>query len=120
MATASPEQDFPPLLPAEAAFDFSSPPIAIKVGSPNPQMFYVDESVLRKSSKFFDAALKKEWKEGQQRTVDLPECDPEGFKVYINWLHSGKIYAKLECDEDSDRCYDLLTKAKRRGGIRRF
>ena len=43
------------------------------------QEFYVHESLLRANSRFFDNALKKEWKEGQEAAVDLPVHDPDLF-----------------------------------------
>lgn len=71
---------------------FSIAPIIVNVGASPSQRFYVTESIIRNSSKFFDAALKKEWKEGQERTINLPEIRPEVFNVYLNWLVTGKLH----------------------------
>ncbi|CAK1363182.1 hypothetical protein CB0940_04707 [Cercospora beticola] len=87
LKSASPEL---PL--ASAAIDFSAAPVIVNVGSDESQRFYVNETVLRRSSKFFNAALGKEWKERQERTINLPEGSPAAFNTYLNWLTSGKLY----------------------------
>lgn len=37
-------------------------------------------------------ALRGEWKEAQERTIPLPEDDPEVFSVYQQWLYGGRIH----------------------------
>lgn len=79
-----------------ATRSYSIAPIVVEVGQP-AELFYLSESKLRSSSDFFDTALKKEWQEGQERRVQLPDEDPEIFNVYANWVMSGKLYTE---DED--------------------
>ena len=50
--------------------------------------------MLRKASKFFDAALKKEWKEGEKRIVTLPDDNPDSVYAYIQWLYGRKLFVK--------------------------
>lgn len=56
--------------------------------------FSVHEVVLKETSGFFQAAVKKEWKEGSQRIIDMPEDTPEVVSVYVDWLYSDRIYPK--------------------------
>ncbi|KAJ4365564.1 hypothetical protein N0V83_008184 [Neocucurbitaria cava] len=51
--------------------------------------FPVHEALLRKSSLFFDNAMKPEWAASKldPRDVDLTDEDPEVFKVYLHWLY---------------------------------
>lgn len=44
-----------------------------------------------KSSDFFVAALKKEWKEGQGRVVRLPEANKKAFSLYTQWLYTDSV-----------------------------
>lgn len=55
------------------------------------EVFLVHDFLLKQTSKFFQTALKAEWKEGQEKKVDLPEDKPEAFGVYTEWLLHGKI-----------------------------
>jgi hypothetical protein len=48
------------------------------------------------SSEFFQAALKKEWVEGQKRIVKLPEEKPETMTFYLDFLYGkGQVYYVL-------------------------
>ncbi|KAF2217467.1 hypothetical protein CERZMDRAFT_80217 [Cercospora zeae-maydis SCOH1-5] len=90
MSTPSPIWTKAPL--ASAAHDFSSLPIAVHVGQRPYTTFYVNESTIRASSRFFEKALDKERKEGRAREVVLPAYDPGAFNIYLNWLTTGKLY----------------------------
>ena len=91
---------------------FSSVPVLVTVGEAK-QHFYVHEPLLRASSQFFDAALNKQWQEGQTRVVDLPESDPETFKIYANWLYSGTLLVddELAVPAAEKDIWDLMVKA---------
>lgn len=54
----------------------------------------VHEQVLCERSPFFAAAFDKEWKEGQERTIPLPDDDPEAFALYLQWIYRGKIFSR--------------------------
>lgn len=77
---------------------FAAPFIKVKVGSPHTT-FHVHENIISDASEFFAKALKKEWLEGRERTVELPEQNAESFNVYLNWLYCRRIYLNAE-DED--------------------
>ena len=68
---------------------FSGPNILVKVGA-SRHNYNVNEG-LRRSSGFFDTALKQEWREGQECVIELPKDDPESFNAYINWLCSRHV-----------------------------
>jgi len=74
-----------------------APPVKISVG-PDKAVFYVDHSALVDQKGFFEAALKKEWKEGQERLIELPEDDPHVFGIYARWLYTDWI----SCASDAD------------------
>ncbi|KAK5742356.1 hypothetical protein LTR17_003368 [Elasticomyces elasticus] len=42
-------------------------------------------------SKYFKAACQREWAEGQDKTVYIPEVSPETFDLYAIWAYFGKI-----------------------------
>ena len=48
----------------------------------------------RNWSKFFDAALNKCWQEDKIGRLELPEDEPEIFKVYQNHLFTGNLPIK--------------------------
>ncbi|KAK4547289.1 hypothetical protein LTR36_000944 [Oleoguttula mirabilis] len=58
------------------------------------RIFLVHKNLLRNNSAFFDAALKEEWKEGQQRKVTLEDEESELFYRYVQWLYTGRISCK--------------------------
>jgi hypothetical protein len=62
--------------------------ITVNVGAEELK-FPVLEVVIRKSSTFFDNAMKPEWasSRAEPRLVDLTDQDPEIFKIYLHWLY---------------------------------
>lgn len=45
------------------------------------------------SSEFFTAALKKEWKEGQTRTIELPEENTKTVTQYMDFVYKGFLFS---------------------------
>ncbi|CAK1360059.1 unnamed protein product [Cercospora beticola] len=70
--------------------------ITITVGGDNGEEFMIHDFLLKENSKFFEAALDRQWKEGQEKKIALPDDDPEVFAVYAGWLFTGKIASKDE------------------------
>lgn len=70
--------------------------VAIVVGE-EKRIFDVHEDLIRASSAFFDRAMAGPWKEAQDRTVSLPDDDPEIFALYVHWLYYGTL--PVCCDE---------------------
>ena len=52
-------------------------------------------AVLDAHSEFFKAALKQDWAEGQQRTVNLPDDDAIALNTYFHWLYTHMILNKM-------------------------
>ena len=80
---------------------FSSPHLTIVVGEDtnyDAETFYESPDILAQHSKFFAAALRNGWREKEERAVRLPECEPEVFKIFLNFIHSGKFYSSKEGD----------------------
>lgn len=49
------------------------------------------ESYITKNSEFFQAAVKKEWAEGQTRVIKLPEDDVETMTNYLTFTYSCEL-----------------------------
>lgn len=60
--------------------------VTLLVG-PEEQKFVVYGHLIVMSSEFFKAALKKEWIEGQTRTVKLPEESPKTMACYLDFVY---------------------------------
>lgn len=64
--------------------------ITVYVGSAKVP-FVVHTEVICEKSRFFKAACSDRWIEGQTKTVDLPEENPQVFQLYVSWLYKAKI-----------------------------
>jgi hypothetical protein len=62
--------------------------ISVEVGTEGLKLS-VHEAVVRRSSVFFDNAMKPEWtaSRSEPRVVDLTDEDPGIFKLYLHWLY---------------------------------
>jgi hypothetical protein len=67
--------------------------ITLVVGSKEETM--VVQQDCTRTSAFFRATLKKGWREGQKRTVELPEESPLHMAYYIQHLYGGKLPTHL-------------------------
>ncbi|KAK6443670.1 hypothetical protein LTR95_000497 [Oleoguttula sp. CCFEE 5521] len=56
------------------------------------RLFTVHEKVIRRRSKFFEAALSKSWIENEKHTVKLPERDPDVVRQYLHQPYVGTLY----------------------------
>lgn len=65
--------------------------ITVHAGPDPSTPFLVHEGVVKESSEFFKAALNKQWKEGTERKIDLPDDCPHVVADYIEWLYSKEI-----------------------------
>ncbi|KAI9928693.1 hypothetical protein MW887_001910 [Aspergillus wentii] len=67
-------------------------------GNKNQQEpFSVHENLVRTSSRFFDKAMAGKWRESLQRTVKLPDEEPNIFTLYLHWLYYGAL--PVYCDK---------------------
>lgn len=51
----------------------------------------VHKHILCRSSEFFQAAYRGEWREAIDKVVRLPEVDPDTFDLYLGWLYTKQI-----------------------------
>lgn len=68
------------------------------------------------SSEFFKTAMKKEWAEGQTRTVSFLDDDPDDFAYYLDWMYFGNLPTSIydeydvSLDKDTDDTWELLAR----------
>lgn len=68
--------------------------VALIVG-PEKRELLVHANYISRRSAFFEASLKKEWLEGQTRTVALPEDDYDVVTGYLKFIYSGRLDTPL-------------------------
>jgi len=73
---------------------FDGETIVFLVGTDAPKRFIIHEGLVKPRSEFVRLALRGEWKEAQERTIPLPEDDPNIFSVYQQWLYVGLIQTR--------------------------
>jgi hypothetical protein len=93
----------PPLRNMDMQFD-KGEAVTLIVGEEKHEML-VHANHISKNSEFFRAALKKEWLEGQTRTINLPEDNPKTVTHYLNFTYCGRMPAEPS-DEDEDSSAD--------------
>lgn len=62
----------------------------VSVGATKKE-FTLYTEIATRSSKFFQAALSRNWKESQENRVVLAEVHPDVFEGYLQWLNTGVI-----------------------------
>lgn len=58
---------------------------------PDRAPFNVHRATVCAKSKFFEAALTRDWKEKKDATVNLPDMVPFEFAVFVHWMYTGEI-----------------------------
>jgi len=53
--------------------------------------FVVHKQIIANRSAFFRAALDRTFKEADDNTVQYPDCTPDVFAIYVQWIYSGAI-----------------------------
>jgi hypothetical protein len=77
---------------AAPLFSFNKSDVVTLLAGPDEHELIVYESCITRNSDFFRAAMKKEWTEGQTRTIKLPEEDCiETLTHYLNYAYSQKL-----------------------------
>jgi hypothetical protein len=56
--------------------------------------FLVHQNRLYERSPYFAAATKEDWKEGQEHRIPLPDDNPSGVGLYIQWIYGGRIFSR--------------------------
>ena len=72
---------------------YFTPIVQVTVGNgAGAKTFNIYKGVLVHYSDYFRNALKGCWKEGQDNIIELPDDDPEVFRVFQYWLFSRRLY----------------------------
>jgi hypothetical protein len=103
--------------PAEAmasasVAEFSFEGAATLLVGHSEQKMLAHRSHLIRDSQFFAAAMKKEWVEGQTRTIKLPEEDPATIAHYLSYLYTGKFFTEditVTVGDGIESCLQLLS-----------
>lgn len=77
------------------------------------QCFNIHASVLTASGQFFKSVLKNEWAKMGNGTVHLRDLDSEIFNIYVQWLYSDRLAAKIKMVGSGvvkENAYDPLVK----------
>jgi hypothetical protein len=59
--------------------------------SPTEQKFVVHKTTLLHRSGFFNSICTKDWKEGRENSVRLPDADVNVFAIYIHYAYTGDL-----------------------------
>lgn len=76
--------------------------ISVHVGDDDDRRFLsVHQGLVTQISSFFEAAMRKGWKEGEEGIVRLPEESHAAFCTFLAFLYTGQIYSERAETEDS-------------------
>lgn len=98
---------------AAGACDFSRENVVTIICCDPRKKLIVHGTYLIRVSEYFKAALKKEWIEGQSRTIELLDEIPEAMAHYLTYIYSGKLATQDNClktTHDFRRDYKSLAK----------
>jgi hypothetical protein len=56
--------------------------------------FTIHKDIISVKSKFFQAVCSERWKEGQEKTVRLPDVEPKIFGRYVDWAYGDVFVAE--------------------------
>lgn len=76
---------------ASLATSFSTDGVVTLIIGENEQKMTAHGSHLTRNSPFFAAAMKKDWAEGQTRTIKLPDECPANMAHYLSFLYGGRL-----------------------------
>ncbi|KAF2851801.1 hypothetical protein T440DRAFT_422502, partial [Plenodomus tracheiphilus IPT5] len=83
-----------PVFSESRMLDLGTEVIAVRVGpEPNHTDFTIHETLIRKSSPFFEKSLGNKWRKAQERVVRLPTCSASAFSLYMQWLYTNRLHA---------------------------
>lgn len=82
--------------------------IQVHVGTEPGKTFSIYEVAVTKTSKFFKAALEKDWLEARERKVKLPEADVRSVKIFLRWTMTRSV-KKHPSNTDGKSCEAVAT-----------
>jgi hypothetical protein len=77
--------------PAALAINFDKGDSVTLIVGPEKHELLVHANYIVRSSKFFKTALKKEWREGQTRTISMPTDEYETVTDYMRFIYSDTL-----------------------------
>ena len=91
---------------------YGSKTIKFLVGKEDPTEFVIHESVVTPHSAFVRMALSNDWKEAKERTIPLPEDEPDTFQLYQEWVYTGLVFSENVANTEKDsKEYERLVSA---------
>lgn len=55
------------------------------------KLFHIHVAVLTRNSKFFENAMKSEWRTDSTKPIDISTTHPQTFEYYCRWLYTRQI-----------------------------
>ena len=84
------------------SYRFNAENIVTLLVGPEKHSMVVHSGYIARTSEFFASALKKEWAEGQTRTINLEEETPGLMAHYLDWLYHAELPTKRCTSFDSE------------------
>ena len=72
--------------------------VQVSVGEQG-KTFVMHRDIAIRHSSFFKAAMSHDWKEAQEKHISLPDCEPEIFEGYLQWIYMHKVAYYTELPE---------------------
>jgi len=69
------------------------------------KIFVMHRDIATRHSSFFKAALSHDWKEAEEKKISLPDCEPEIFEGYLQWVYTGEV---VYCSERYKQALELV------------
>lgn len=88
-------------LPGSVDYHFDNGDFVTLVVGPEKHELLSHANFIARESVFFKTALKKEWREGQTRTIYLPDDEHETVTHYLRFLY-GKTLPTADFDDEVD------------------
>jgi hypothetical protein len=82
-----------------AALHFDKGDSVTLIVGPEKRELLVHANYIARNSAFFKTALKKEWREGQTRTINLPTYDYETMTSYLKFVYGIQLSVEVESDQ---------------------
>jgi hypothetical protein len=84
-----------------AAFHFDKGDSVTLIVGPERHELLVHANYIARNSEFFEAALRKEWREGRIRTISMPADDYETMTTYLRFVYGAQLPSKMDLPSSS-------------------
>ena len=68
----------------------------------HPVPFSLHAGLARAQSEFIDAAFRYGWKESEEKTIRLPDHEPEHFQLFLWFIYTRSIFSTKSGDKELD------------------